>query len=257
MKISISIVLLFLGILIFSQKYKAEMFIKDKDTLLYRIKMPKEKAGMEKYPLLIFLHGAGERGNDNEKQLVHGSKLFTDETNENQFPAIVIFPQCPAEEYWANVKVDRNKTPFGILFPQYNDPPTKALSLVIQLIEKFKNNPLVDVNRIYIGGLSMGGMGTYEILYKMPNTFAAAFVICGAGNTEEAKNYANEVPLWIFHGAQDAIVSPEFSMSMVDSLLKLGAHPNFTLYSDYNHNSWDAAFKEPNFLPWLFSHYRK
>ena len=102
-------------------------------------------------------------------------------------------------------------------------------------------------------GLSMGGMGTFELLSRKPNTFAAAVPICGGGDPESVSMYAQTIPLWVFHGAQDNVVNPLQSMEMVSALLNSGAHPRFTLYDFANHNSWDPAFAEPDLLPWLFS----
>ncbi|MCB0470047.1 MAG: phospholipase, partial [Flavobacteriaceae bacterium] len=102
-------------------------------------------------------------------------------------------------------------------------------------------------------GLSMGGMGTYEILSRKPDMFAAAFAICGGGNPELTENYATKIPMWIFHGAKDDVVNPQLSIDMVSAILKFGGKPNFTLYADDNHNSWDSAFAEPELLLWLFS----
>ena len=99
----------------------------------------------------------------------------------------------------------------------------------------------------------MGGMGTFEILYRKPETFAAAFAICGGGNAETVSKYASNTPLWVFHGAKDDLVDPQLSIAMVSADLKAGGKPNFNLYADANHNSWDSAFAEPQLLPWLFS----
>jgi len=232
--------------------YKYEHFIYQDDTLNYRMLLPKHFDSTKHYPLILFLHGAGERGNDNEKQLVHGSSLFTERKNRRKFPAIVIFPQCPQNDYWANVTVDRSKHPYGFEFHS-DEKPTKSLNLVMHLIDDMITKPFVDNNRVYVGGLSMGGMGTFEILYRKPEIFAAAFAICGAGTPNTAEKYATNTPLWVFHGAKDDLVDPQFSLSMVSAYLKAGGKPNFNLYADDNHNSWDDALAEPKLLPWLFS----
>ncbi|HMC01708.1 MAG TPA: hypothetical protein VKN14_11800, partial [Flavobacteriaceae bacterium] len=99
--------------------------------------------------------------------------------------------------------------------------------------------------------------GTFEILYRKPDMFTAAFAICGAGNPETVKTYANKTELWVFHGAKDDVTNPQFSIDMVSAYLKAGGNPNFTLYADDNHNSWDSAFAEPELLPWLFSKSKK
>lgn len=233
--------------------YKKELFIEQQDTLGYRILWPANFDKEKQYPLVLFLHGAGERGNDNEKQLVHGSALFAQDGNRTKFPAIVVFPQCPANSFWSNATVDRNKTGKGRLVFQNGGEPTKPMDLVLQLMDSLITKPYIRKDQVYVGGLSMGGMGTFEILSRRPNMFAAAIPICGGGNREAASRYAQKVPVWIFHGAKDNVVHPDFSIEMVSALLKAGGQPKFTLYDNAGHNSWDAAFAEPDFLPWLFS----
>lgn len=257
MKIKIFLILLFIGFssVVSAQKespYQKALFLKGNDTLKYRIMFPKNFSETQQYPLVLFLHGAGERGNDNEKQLVHGSKLFADEEKRDNFPSIVIFPQCVPESYWSNATVDRSTQPISLKFPSDSEP-TKSMQLVLELMDEFINMPFVKRNQVYVGGLSMGGMGTYEILSRRSDMFAAAFAICGGGNTELSKKYAAKVPMWIFHGAKDDVVNPQMSIDMVSAILKYGGKPNFSLYADDNHNSWDSAFEEPELLTWLFS----
>jgi predicted peptidase len=232
--------------------YSHEIFVNNNDTLQYRMLLPKDFSKDTQYPLVLFLHGAGERGNNNKSQLVHGSKLFADESNRDNFPAIVIFPQCPKEDYWANLKMDRSTNPRAIKFP-LDIEPTKALNLVMQLMDDMTKKSFVKKNQVYVGGLSMGGMGTFEILNRKPDMFAAAFTICGGGNPEAVITYANNTALWVFHGAKDDVVDPQLSIDMVSAYLKAGGKPNFTLYANDNHNSWDSAFAEPDLLSWLFS----
>lgn len=230
--------------------FSKESFIHKGDTLQYRMLLPKDFSTSKSYPLMLFLHGAGERGEDNQKQLTHGSEMFI--KNRDSFPAIVIFPQCPPDDYWANANVDRSTTPITLTFPK-DIPPTKSMTLLMQLLDEMLAKSYVDKEQVYVGGLSMGGMGTFEILHRKPNVFAAAFAICGAGNPESAEAYAKKVPMWIFHGANDDVVNPQQSVDMVGGILKYGGKPNFSLYAKDNHNSWDSAFAEPELLPWLFS----
>lgn len=214
--------------------------------------MPKNFDSTKQYPVVLFLHGAGERGSDNKKQLIHGSKLFTNPIHRDTFPAIVIFPQCPKNSYWSNVTINRNSRPIKLKFPS-NKKPTKPLALVMKLMDEMATKPYVDNSKIYVGGLSMGGMGTFEIIYWKPTFFAAAFSICGAGNPKTTKKYAKTTPFWVFHGAKDDVVSPQASVAMVNEILRNGGTPNFSLYANDNHNSWDTAFAEPKLLSWLFS----
>lgn len=236
--------------------FKESIYVKGKDTLKYQILLPEDFSESKQYPVVLFLHGAGERGTDNLKQLTHGSKLFTNPINRGAFPAIVIFPQCPQTDYWANATVDRSTKPITLTFP-LNAPPTKALSLVMSLMDSFLEKAYVNAKKVYIGGLSMGAMGTFEMLYRKPNVFAAAFAICGGGNPEGVKSYANTTDLWVFHGAKDDVVDPQLSVNMVSAYLKAGGKPNVSIYADDNHNSWDSAFAEPTLLTWLFSKSKK
>ncbi|HAG16204.1 MAG TPA: phospholipase [Bacteroidales bacterium] len=236
--------------------YKKEIFVSKLDSMPYRILFPPHFSAEKSYPLVVFLHGAGERGNDNEKQLIHGSSLFTSPEALANYPSIVLFPQCPSDDYWAKVKIDRNdaKKTFDFL---YTKPPTRSMNNLIQLIDKLLDGNYINKDQVYVMGLSMGAMGVYEILYRKPNTFAAGIAICGGGNTHFAKNFAKQTPLWIFHGSRDDVVDPKYSVRMVEAILEAGAYPKFTLFEDANHNSWDPAFAQKEILPWLFSKTRK
>lgn len=235
-----------------SALYEKRSFINGKDTLRYRVMFPENFSEEQEYPLILFLHGAGERGNDNEKQLIHGSSLFASKEIRTNYPAIVVFPQCPKEDYWANVDVDRTVKPLSLKF-NYNNEPTKSLKLVMGLLDRFLSEKYIKKSQVYIMGLSMGGMGTFELLSRKPNTFAAAVPVCGGGDPESVQVYATTVPVWVFHGAKDDVVDPNLSVQMVSAVLKYGGYPKFTLFDDANHNSWDPAFTEPGLLPWLFS----
>tara|TARA_R110002050_G_scaffold300830_1_gene473849 strand:+ start:19769 stop:20560 length:792 start_codon:yes stop_codon:yes gene_type:complete len=256
MKLKALILILFVcassGIYAQAEAFSKELYIKNNDTLQYRLLLPKYFSKEKKYPIVLFLHGAGERGSDNQKQLTHGSKLFLNETVRDSFPAIVVFPQCPKEDYWANVDVDRSSYPLSITFSS-EKAPTTSLNLVMDLIDEMAQRSYVKTSQIYVGGLSMGGMGTFEILYRKPNLFAAAIAICGGGNPDTATVFAKKVPMSIFHGAKDDVVEPKFSIDMVSAILDAGGKPNFKLYAKDNHNSWDSTFAEPELLPWLFS----
>ncbi|WP_339895039.1 phospholipase [uncultured Algibacter sp.] len=252
-KLLVLIVIFFGGKMVAQESlYQEKKYIKAQDTLLYRIMYPKHFDETKQYPLVLFLHGAGERGNNNKRQLVHGSSIFASEKNRDSFPAIVIFPQCSKKSFWANATVDKSSKPIKLEFP-LDIGPTKPLELTMQLMDDMALKTFINKNQIYVGGLSMGGMGTFEILFRKPEFFAAAFAICGAGNPEATKKYAKTIPLWVFHGANDDVVNPLYSVNMVDAILKNGGKPNFTLYAKDNHNSWDSAFAESELLPWLFS----
>lgn len=234
--------------------FSKEQFIKGGDTLQYRMLLPENFDEKKQYPVLFFLHGAGERGTNNEAQLIHGSKLFLNPENRKNFPAIIIFPQCPQDDYWANVIIGDGKKLERFSF-QKGGKPRKSMELLIALVAKIKSEKFSDKDRFYVGGLSMGAMGTYEILRRKPNVFASAFAICGGDHVENVKKYKH-VPLWIFHGAKDSVVPIQKSEIVVNELKRLNSDVKFRVYPDANHNSWDPAFAEPDFLSWIFS-YRK
>jgi predicted peptidase len=230
-------------------------FILKKDTLAYRILFPINFDPSKKYPLILVLHGAGERGSDNNAQLKYGTELFLKDSIRKKYPAIVVFPQCPANGYWSNVKITidpiAGKSTFNF---QTAMPPTKSMQLLMALVTNFMDKPFVNLHKIYVGGLSMGGMGTLEIIGREPAVFAAGFDICGGDNTANVKKYAKKVPLWIFHGQKDSVVPFTHSEVVVAAIKQAGGDPKFTVYPNDDHNSWDDAFAEPMLIPWLFSH---
>jgi predicted peptidase len=238
-----------------SDMYDSRSFISKGDTLPYRILFPENFDASKKYPVVVFLHGSGERGSDNQAQLVHGGTLFLKEDIRKDLPAIIVFPQCPADSYWSNVDIQpaNSNSTFNFL---KGGKPTKAMELLTGMVDELSSLPYTDKKQFYAGGLSMGGMGTFELLRRKPKLFAAAIVICGGDNPENAKKY-KKVPLWIFHGAKDDVVAPENSEKVAAALKAMGANVHYTLYPQANHNSWDCAFAEPKLLPWLFSNRKK
>ncbi len=221
-------------------------------TLPYQVMFPKDYDVTKQYPLLILLHGAGERGNDNDKQLTHG-KDFLINNFHSAYPAIVVVPQCPETTYWANVERHtlNNKTTFTF---GLSDKATPSMKTLISLITNLLNSGKIDQKQVYIGGLSMGGMGTYELLWRMPNTFAAAFAICGGGDISKVQYYTKKTALWIFHGSADSIVPVQLSQQMYEALKTAGNEVKYTEYPDVNHGSWINAFQNTELAPWLLNH---
>jgi predicted peptidase len=225
------------------------------DTLRYRLLLPENYDTSKRYPLVLFLHGAGERGNDNEKQLTHGAGLFLNPENRKNFPAIVVFPQCDSLSYWSNVIIGINdstkKREFNF---QVNGEPTKAMNLLLQWLPDFEKSYGISASQRYVMGLSMGGMGTFEIVSRKQKYFAAAIPICGGANPKTVSTLT-KTAFWIFHGMKDDVVPYQLSETMVLGFqsIYVAEEVNFTLYPEANHNSWDKAFAEPDLLPWLFS----
>jgi predicted peptidase len=236
--------------------YQKKLFLNQGDTLQYRIMYPPDFDETVRYPLLLFLHGAGERGNDNEKQLVHGASLFADPSNRRDFPAVVVFPQCPEDDWWARMESSEDPDGNRIFTFHSKGSPNPAMRLVLDLLDELVNAAYIDDERVYLGGPSMGGMGTFDLLTLRPKTFAAAFPICGGGNPRTARKISRVTSFWIFHGAEDKVVDPEYSEVMADALKKHNGKVKLTIYPETGHNSWDSAFAEPELLPWVFSNRR-
>ena len=236
--------------------FEKHWFVQGTDTMPYRVLLPKNYDAGKKYPLLLFLHGSGERGNDNEKQLVHGANFFLQDSVREKFPAIIVFPQCTANSYWSNVHIRYDSVVKKRIwdFPT-DEAPTTAMRLLLQLIPQVQKEYRLDKNRLYVGGLSMGGMGTFELVRRLPKTFAAAWPICGGANPSTAK-MLRQPQWWIFHGLKDDVVPPELSQQMADAIRLARGKVRLTLYPNANHNSWDAAFAEKDLLIWLFSQHR-
>jgi len=234
--------------------YQKQLFISGTDTLRYRILYPENYRKGKAYPLIVFLHGSGERGNENEAQLSHGGDLFLKDGVRKQFPAIVIFPQCPNNTAWNKFKsMNRDTTEAFNLTLNTLDLSTPE-RLVKQLMDSLAENKIADKKRIYLGGLSLGGFGTYDLVIHYPNYFAAAFPICGQANLKLYTEKAAKLPVWIFHGALDNVVDPQPDRNLINALKNMGAKKaKYTEYPNANHNSWDSAFAEPGLLPWLFS----
>jgi predicted peptidase len=236
--------------------YERKEFVHNGNVLPYRVLYPENYDRSKKYPLLLFLHGAGERGSDNEKQLVHGSTLFLNESNRKSFPAIVVLPQCPQDSYWASVNIDRSIQPYKINL-DYSSAPQWPLVAANELVKKMIQEEGVDKSKVYVAGLSMGGMGTFESVYRYPELYAAALPICGGGDATRYDKRVKNTAFWIFHGTDDAVVDVKLSREMLDKLKALKVESKYTEYPGVNHNSWDNAFAEPEFLSWMLKHKRK
>lgn len=252
MKSKITILLLFICTLGGYAQFQPASYMINGYTLPYQVMFPKDYNASKQYPLLVFLHGAGERGNDNEKQLTHG-KDFLINNFQSAYPAIVIVPQCPESSYWANVEksVIAGQTffRFGL-----SNQPTQAMETLVGLINSWLSSGKVNAKQVYAGGLSMGGMGTYELLWRMPETFAAAFAICGGGDVGKILHSTKNTALWIFHGSDDSVVPVHFSQDMYNQLKSAGNEVKYTEYPGVNHGSWENVFKSTDLIPWLYSH---
>lgn len=185
----------------------------------------------KKWPLLVFLHGAGERGDNLDALKRHGPPKLIEEGKK--FPAVVVSPQCHSGQVW---------NPHGVK----------------GLVDQVSSAHRIDPTRIYLTGLSMGGFGTWETATEYPDTFAAIIPICGGGGIRIlALERVRHLPQWIFHGAKDSVVPAKFSQDMFNALQKLGAPVQLEIYPNADHDSWTATYSNEAVWDWLFSQQKK
>ncbi len=232
-----------------SNRFNYNSYIQHKDTLPYRLLTPDYDTS-HNFPLVVFLHGSGERGRDNEAQLKWGVMNFSSDQMMMTHPSYILAPQCPEKQSWANFFKDKDSFNY-VLKPT----PSNSMELLISLIHQLCKTQRIDTNRIYITGVSMGGFGTFDAITRYPHLFAAAVPICGAGDTSKASTISS-IPLWIFHGAEDPAVSPFHAYNMNSALVKAGAHPGLTIYPSIGHFSWLGAYIDPLMISWLYQQHK-
>ena len=196
----------------------------------YLMYLPKDyQKTKDKYPLLIFLHGSGERGSNIELVKKNGvPKLIED---GKDFPFIVVSPQCPDGSWWNS-------------------------QVINEMLNTIIAENRVDESRIYITGLSMGGYGTWEMITTFPQRFAAAAPICGGGNPTLAR-FSHGTPVWAFHGGKDEVVPMKQSLDMIEVLQSVGDDVKLTVYPEAGHDSWTEAYNNPKLYEWFLSHKKK
>lgn len=181
-----------------------------------------------KLPLIVFLHGAGERGDSLDLVKVHGPPMLVD--RDKDFPFMVLSPQCAGGGWWEADKLD-------------------------MLIDEVVKNHAVDVNRIYLTGLSMGGYGSWDLAQHRPDRFAAVAPICGGSRMNAfMASKMKAVPTWTFHGAMDSVVPLEGTTRIVKALKDAGADVQYTIYPMAGHNSWTETYDNPDLYTWFLSH---
>lgn len=216
--------------------------------LHYRYIAPPAAKPGERLPLLLCLHGAGERGDDNQKQVGHFKPLFSAEARE-KFPCAVVIPQVPKDQIWATYG-------WSTQVQTMAEKPSATLALTKALLDDLLAKEPLDADRVYITGMSMGGYGTWEAIQRWPGFFAAAVPICGGGDVAQATTVA-KLPIWAFHGDQDNIIKPESTGRMIEAIIAAGGKPKHTLYPGVGHGSWGKAYAEAELLPWLFGQKRQ
>jgi len=236
MKKLLVIFLTLVSVSLFSQTDSSRQVICKLDTVItvsvklqYLVYLPKAyKHDYKKWPLVLFLHGAGERGEDFSFVKRLGPPKLVEEGKD--FPFILISPQCPLGQRWG----------------------VGELSTLLDEVEK---NYRVDKHREYVTGLSMGGEGTWKLIMAEPNRFAAAAPVCGrSGSSYLDACKLKNLPIWIFHGAMDDVVTLDESVRMVKALEQCGNDVKFTIYPKANHNAWDETYNNEELYKWLLEH---
>jgi predicted peptidase len=202
-------------------------------TVKYVVYVPKDYSPEKPHPAILFLHGSGEQGDDGKKQAEVGLGSAI-RMAEDKWNYIVMFPQKPKGKGWF---MDHEK-------------------LILDVIEKTKKEYKIDDKRLYITGLSMGGFGTWSLICKYPDMFAAAAPVCGGGNPADAAKI-KDLPIWNFHGDKDNAVPIKRSQEMIDALKAAGGTPKFTIYPGVGHNSWDKAYRDEKLYEWFLQYSKK
>lgn len=197
-------------------------------TLDYLLYLPPDYEQKDSWPLLVFLHGAGERGNDLNRVKAHGPAKLVEQGRD--FPFVIVSPQCPEGQWWPVLG-------------------REVIALIDEMLERYK----IDPDRVYLTGLSMGGYGTWAIASAWPDRFAAIVPVCGGGRPFTAANL-KKVPVWAFHGAKDSVVPFSESLQMVEAVNQAGGKAILTVYPDAEHDSWTRTYDNPDLYQWLLSH---
>ncbi len=221
------LIFIFIPLIMLGQtfKYNFTSEIIKKVNLDYLIYLPHNYNSKEKFPLVLFLHGSGERGNDIKKVEAHGLPKLVKEGR--QFPFIIVSPQCKENLIWEDL--------------------TEELHL---LLENIKSSYSVDTTRIYCTGLSMGGFGTWALAFKYPNYFAAIAPVCG-GTVYWETHKIKHIPIWAFHGDKDDVVPIFYQDIIIKNLQSLKAPVKFTVYKGMGHNVWDTTYNRNDLYEWL------
>ena len=217
--------------------------------LPYRLFVPAACSAGAPCGLLLFLHGAGERGKDNQAQLGNDALAFVDPAAQAENPTIVVYPQCPEGMQW--VDSDWNKGTYSLAAT----PISKPLTAVLALLAWLQSQHPVDPTRVLVTGLSMGGYGTWDIVARQPTLFAGALALCGGGDPAQAATM-RDLPIWAFHGDQDPAVPVRGSRNMVSALRAVGASPRYTEIAGHGHDIWTVAYRDPAVVRWLLSQRR-
>lgn len=211
----------------------------------YRLLEPARIEPGKQYPVVLFLHGAGERGTDNNLQLLYFPEQMAADEYREKYPCFLIAPQCRPERTWTGVSL-RSKS------SQAPDEPGDQLQVALGILDEVLANYPADPKRVYLTGLSMGGFATWDAAARFPKRFAAVVPICGGGDESKAQRLV-KLPIWAVHGDKDEAVPVERTRKMIEAVRRAGGEPKYTELEGVGHNSWTPAYSDPEgVLPWMF-----
>jgi predicted peptidase len=214
-------------------------------TIPYELLVPPGYDKSQKYPLILFFHGAGERGADNLIQLRFVAKDCATAEFQAAHPCFVVAPQCPTDEQWVDM-------PWGAPSGVRPAQPSPAMQLALGALAEVTSEFNIDRNRIYATGLSMGGYAVWDCVTRFPDRFAAGVACCGGGDENTITAAVARVPVWAFHSDNDPIVPVVRSRNMIAAMKKMGGNPHYTEYQGLGHLIGPKTYSEPDLYPWLF-----
>ena len=218
--------------------------------LPYRLFVPPDCTPDRPCGLLLFLHGAGERGTDNQAQLKNDALAWTAQRAQAGYPTVVVYPQCPIDRQW--VEAPWTDGSYSVA----KTPISQPMAAVMQLLDALQNEFPIDAKRLLVTGPSMGGYGAFDIIARNPELFAGALPLCGGGDPSQAPALRT-LPIWIFHGDSDPAVPVRGSRQMVRALRDAGGSPQYTEVASGGHNMWNVAYQDLKVLRWLLAQKRE
>lgn len=235
----------------YTGRYIKAVFTDSTGTCLpYRLLTPSDTAVSCKYPVILFLHGAGERGSDNEANLMYIDKVFAGDDFMRSHPCYVIVPQCAENFRWC-------ETDWTLPYHTMPARMSKYLSAANELLDSVAALPRADKSRLYVTGMSMGGFGTWDIITRYPDKFAAAMPVCGGADEKMACRLKN-IPVRTFHGASDKLVKVQRSRNIANAIRACGGTKiSYTEFPNMGHLIWNKVYSNPENLEWLMSNTKK
>lgn len=234
----------------FKKQAEKQIFKTNSGALPYRLIPPPKEVGKQQYPMLVYLHGMGTRGKDNETPLEKFAPFLIDSmTGQNKFPCYVLIPQCPDNDVWVSFPG----------FPQSLASPAKATTagtMVVQLIRQLLKTKNIDSSRIYLSGYSMGGEGTFDLISREPGLFACGVPLASVADTARAGMFAH-TPVWAFHGADDQVNDVKYTRLMVDAIRNKGGEIRYSEIPACGHDCRAFAYRNNEVWEWMFRQQKK